>query len=90
MNHSEGYYPQENRKHGTVMNLSRSGRPTKFTPRALRRLFQQVIKELTTTSKELQASLASVKVSVHDSTMRMRRGRNGSVAEFQGEKNIKV
>uniref|UniRef100_A0A673HSL5 Tc1-like transposase DDE domain-containing protein n=1 Tax=Sinocyclocheilus rhinocerous TaxID=307959 RepID=A0A673HSL5_9TELE len=31
----------------------------------------------TTTSKELQASLASVKVSVHDSTIRKRLGKNG-------------
>ena len=57
------------RKHGTVVNLSRSGRPTKITPRVQRRLIQEVTKDPTTTSKELQASLASVKVSVHDSTM---------------------
>ncbi len=58
------------RKHGTVVNLPRSGRPTKITPRAQRRLIQEVTKDPTTTSKELQASLASVKVSVHDSTIR--------------------
>uniref|UniRef100_A0A8C4SHN1 Transposase Tc1-like domain-containing protein n=1 Tax=Erpetoichthys calabaricus TaxID=27687 RepID=A0A8C4SHN1_ERPCA len=51
-------------KHGTVVNLPRSGRTTKITPRA-------------TTSKELQASLASIKVSVHDSTIRKRLGKNG-------------
>ncbi|KAK3556315.1 hypothetical protein QTP70_007114 [Hemibagrus guttatus] len=34
-------------------------------------------KDPTTTSKELQASLASVKVSVHDSTIRKRLGKNG-------------
>ncbi|KAK3559140.1 hypothetical protein QTP86_005021 [Hemibagrus guttatus] len=34
-------------------------------------------KRPTTTSKELQASLASVKVSVHDSTIRKRLGKNG-------------
>ncbi|KAK3566785.1 hypothetical protein QTP86_004517 [Hemibagrus guttatus] len=49
------------RKHGTV-NLPRSGRPTKITPRAQRQLIQEVTKDPTTTSKELQASLASVKV----------------------------
>ncbi len=64
------------RKHGTVMNLPRSGRPTKITPRAQRRLIQEVIKEPRTTSKELQASLASIKASVHDSTTRKRLGKN--------------
>ncbi|KAK3534035.1 hypothetical protein QTP86_000633 [Hemibagrus guttatus] len=50
------------RKHGTVENLPRSGRPTKITPRAQRQLIQEVTKDPITTSKELQASLASVKV----------------------------
>ncbi|KAK3510498.1 hypothetical protein QTP70_009145 [Hemibagrus guttatus] len=49
------------RKHGTVENLPRSGRPTKITPRAQQQLIQEVTKDPTTTSKELQASLASVK-----------------------------
>ncbi|KAK3573598.1 hypothetical protein QTP86_030017 [Hemibagrus guttatus] len=49
------------RKHGTVANLPRSGRPTKITPRAQRELIQEITKDPTTTSKELQASLASVK-----------------------------
>ncbi|KAK3513197.1 hypothetical protein QTP70_009754 [Hemibagrus guttatus] len=49
------------RKHGTVENLPRSGRPTKITPRAQRQLIQEVTKDPTTTYKELQASLASVK-----------------------------
>ncbi|KAK3538563.1 hypothetical protein QTP86_006726 [Hemibagrus guttatus] len=65
------------RKHGTVENLPRSGRPTKITPRAQQQLIQEVTKDPTTTSKELQASLASVKVSVHDSTIRKRLGKNG-------------
>ncbi|KAK3507161.1 hypothetical protein QTP70_009294 [Hemibagrus guttatus] len=65
------------RKHGAVENLPRSGRPTKITPRAHRQLIQEVTKDPTTTSKELQASLASVKVSVHDSTIRKRLGKNG-------------
>ncbi len=64
------------RKLGTVVNLPRSGRPTKITPRAQRRLIQEVVKEPRTTSKELQASLASIKVSVHDSTIRKRLGKN--------------
>ncbi len=71
------------RKLGTVVNLPRSGRPTKITPRAQRRLIQEDIKEPRTTSKELQASLASIKVSVHDSTIRKRLGKN----EFQGKRH---
>ncbi len=62
------------RKLVTVVNLARSGRPMKITPRAQRRLIQEVIKEPRTTSKELQAS---IKVSVHDSTIRKRLGKNG-------------
>uniref|UniRef100_A0A3Q0S1R1 Zinc finger protein GLIS2 n=1 Tax=Amphilophus citrinellus TaxID=61819 RepID=A0A3Q0S1R1_AMPCI len=54
------------------MNLPRRGRPTKITPRAHRRLIQEVTEEPRTTSKELQASLVSVKVRVHDSTIRKR------------------
>ncbi|KAK3553354.1 hypothetical protein QTP70_002432 [Hemibagrus guttatus] len=65
------------RKHGTVENLPRSGRLTKITPRVQRQLIQEVTKDPTTTSKELQASLASVKVSVHDPTIRKRLGKNG-------------
>ncbi len=65
------------RKLGTVVNLLRSGRPTKITPREQHRLIQEVIKEPRTTSKELQASLASIKVSVNDSTIRKRLGKNG-------------
>ncbi|KAK1792925.1 hypothetical protein P4O66_001652 [Electrophorus voltai] len=73
------------RKHGTVVNLPRSGRPTKITPRAQRRLIQEVTKDTTSSSKELQASLASVKVSVHDSTIRKRLGKNGLHGKFQDE-----
>ncbi len=60
------------------MNLPRSGWSTKITPRAQGRFIQEVIKEPCTTSKELQASLASIKVSVHDSTIRKRLGKNGT------------
>ncbi len=65
------------RKLGTEVNLPRSGRPTKITPRAQWRLIQEVMKEPRTTSKELQASLASIKASFHDSTIRKRLGKNG-------------
>ncbi|KAK3533109.1 hypothetical protein QTP70_007310 [Hemibagrus guttatus] len=73
------------RKHGTVENLPRSGRQTKITPRAQRQLIQEVTKDPTTTSKELQASLASVKVSVHDSTIRP-----GRLAVINGTMNSVV
>ncbi len=59
------------------MNLPRSDQRTKITPRAQRQLIQEVINEPRTTSKELQASLASIKVSVRDSTIRKRLGKNG-------------
>ncbi|KAK3533354.1 hypothetical protein QTP70_017158, partial [Hemibagrus guttatus] len=65
------------RKHGTVENLPRSGRPNKITPRAQQQFIQEVTRDPTTTSKTLQASLASVKVSVDDSTIRKRLGKNG-------------
>ncbi len=71
------------RKLGTVLNLPRSGRPTKITPKAQRRLIQEVIKEPRTTSKELQASLASIKVSVHDSTIRKTLGKNSIHCHWQ-------
>ncbi|KAK3515004.1 hypothetical protein QTP70_003251 [Hemibagrus guttatus] len=72
------------RKRGTVENLPRSGRPTKITPRVQQQLIQEVTKDPTTTSKELQALLASVKVSVHDSTIRKRLGKNG----FHGKTKV--
>ncbi|KAK3550209.1 hypothetical protein QTP86_021241 [Hemibagrus guttatus] len=87
MNHSESHYLQMvNTWNMEVESLPRSGRPTKITPRAQRQLIQEVTNDPTTTSKELQASLASVKVSVHDSTIRKRLGKNGS----KSKKNIKV
>ncbi len=74
------------RKLGTVVNLPRSHRPTQITPRA-QRLIQEVIKEPRTTSKELQASLASTKVSVHDST-RKRLGQNGVHGRVPRQKTL--
>ncbi len=64
------------RKLVTVVILPRSGWPTKITPRAEWWLIQEVIKEPIKTSKELQASLASIKVSVNESTIRKRLGKN--------------
>ncbi|KAI5105759.1 hypothetical protein C0J45_3456 [Silurus meridionalis] len=48
-------------KHGTVENLPRSGRLTKITPRAQRRLIQEITKDPTTTSKELQPHLPQLR-----------------------------
>ncbi|KAG5841945.1 hypothetical protein ANANG_G00172420 [Anguilla anguilla] len=62
---------------GTVVNLPRSGRPAKISPRAQRQLIREVTKDPGRTSKELQASLASAKVSVHESTIRKRLLKNG-------------
>ena len=70
------------RKHGTAVNLPRNGRSEKITLRAQLRLIREVTKEPTTTSKDLQASLASVKVSVRDSIIRKRRG---SMLKFRGQ-----
>ncbi|KAK3571134.1 hypothetical protein QTP86_001919 [Hemibagrus guttatus] len=50
------------RKHGTVENLPRSGRLTKITPRAQRQLIQEVTKDPTTTSKELQPHLPQLRI----------------------------
>ncbi|KAI4898328.1 hypothetical protein NFI96_008625, partial [Prochilodus magdalenae] len=45
-----------------ISRLEGSGQPSKITPREQRRLIQEVTKDPTTTSNEVQASLASVKV----------------------------
>lgn len=56
-------------KLGTAVNHIWSNQPTKISPRAHQRLIQEVTKEPRKTTKELQASLYSVKVNfVHDST----------------------
>ncbi|MGH0163515.1 UNVERIFIED_CONTAM: hypothetical protein FKN15_045389 [Acipenser sinensis] len=62
---------------GTVVNLPRRGRPAKISPRARRKIIQEVTKNPKTASRDLQAALASAKVSVHDSTIRKTLGKNG-------------
>lgn len=54
------------------MNLPRSGRPPKISPRAQRKIIQEVAKNPEITSKELQAILALSEVKVHESTIRKR------------------
>ena len=64
------------RKFNTIVTLSRSGCPTKITPRA-RRTIIQVTKNPRVMSKDLQASLALANVSVHKSTIRKTLNKNG-------------
>lgn len=61
---------------GTIVNLPRSGWPFKTSPRAQWQLIHEVTKDPSKTSKELQASLTSQKVSYHGSTMQQTLGRN--------------
>ena len=57
--------------------LSRSGRPTKITPRARRTIIQLITKNPRVTSKDLQASLALANVSVHEAPIRETPDKNG-------------
>jgi len=50
----------------TVVNLSRSGHPSKFTPKSVK----NAKKTLTLTSQTLQASASTLNVKVHDSQIR--------------------
>lgn len=61
-----------------MVNLPRSGWPTKFTPKQHR----GGEKEARTTSKQLQALPVSLKVRVHDTTIRKGLGKN----DIYGEK----
>ncbi len=72
-----------------MVNLPRSGRLTKMYPRAQRRLIQEVIKEPRTTSKELQASFASIQCS-YDSTIRKRLGKNVIHGRFPRQKPLLI
>lgn len=59
-------------KLGAVVNVPRSAWPMKKTPG----VHKEVTKEPQSTSKELQASFVSVKVRIHDSTIKRRLGKN--------------
>ncbi|KAI3367038.1 hypothetical protein L3Q82_009675 [Scortum barcoo] len=56
----------------TTANVPRSGRPSKFTQRADRKMLKEVIKSPKISSWDLQLALATVDVKVHDSTIRKR------------------
>lgn len=56
----------------TTANMPRSGRPSKFTPRADRKMLKEVSKNPKMSSRDLQQALATVDVKVHASTIRKR------------------
>ena len=60
----------------TAVNLNRSGRPSKFTPRS---------KTQRATSQTLQASVSMLKVKVHDSTIRKRLNTYGLFGRVAGD-----
>ncbi|XP_075444851.1 uncharacterized protein LOC142488342 isoform X3 [Ascaphus truei] len=79
------------RKFKTTVNLPRSGRPTKISPRTNQQIIQEVTKNPRVTSKDLQATLALANVSVHDSTIRKRLNNGGWIARRKpllSKKNI--
>uniref|UniRef100_A0A8C4NIR9 Transposase n=1 Tax=Eptatretus burgeri TaxID=7764 RepID=A0A8C4NIR9_EPTBU len=61
----------------TIVTLSRSDRPTKITPRARLIIIQEITKNPRIMSKDLQASLELGNVSVHESTIKKTRNKNG-------------
>ncbi|CAI5768315.1 TCB1 transposase [Podarcis lilfordi] len=63
----------------TVVNLPRSGRPCKFTPRSDRAMLREIAKNPRVTSRALQASVSTLNVKVHDSTIRKRLNMLGRV-----------
>lgn len=74
------------KRFGTVVTLPRSGRPSKISPRARREIIREVMKNPCTTSKDLQATLASSNICVHQSTIRRILGIHGrpTLSSFEG------
>ena len=68
---------ESNREHLELVNLMRSARPAKIPPRSQWRFLQEVTDDPRRTSKDLQVSVAWVMVSVHDSTISKRLGKDG-------------
>ena len=62
---------------GTVATLARSRRPVKMTPRAQRRLINEVKKQPRVTAKDLKASLVQANICVHESTVRKTLNKRG-------------
>ncbi|KAI3354672.1 hypothetical protein L3Q82_019161 [Scortum barcoo] len=60
------------RTFNTTATMPRSARPSKFIPRADRKMLKEVIKSPKISSRDLQQALATVDVKVHDSTIRQR------------------
>lgn len=65
------------REHGTVATLPRSGRPAKMTPKARRRILNEVKKNPGITAKGLKESLEVANISVSESTIRKTLNRQG-------------
>ncbi|XP_017314587.2 putative mediator of RNA polymerase II transcription subunit 24 [Ictalurus punctatus] len=74
------------KRFGTVVTLPRSGRPSKISLRARREIIREVMKNPCTTSKDLQATLASSNICVHHSTIRRILGIHGrpTMSSFDG------
>ncbi|XP_027016653.1 uncharacterized protein DDB_G0290685-like [Tachysurus fulvidraco] len=74
------------KRFGTVVTLPRSGRPSKISPRARREIIREVMKNPCTTSRDLQATLASSNICVHQSTIRRILGIHGrpTLSSFEG------
>lgn len=56
----------------TTTNMARSGRPSKFSLRADRKMLKEVSNNPRMSSRDLQVSLATIDVKVHASTIRKR------------------
>ena len=65
------------RQFSTVASLPRSGRPVKMTPRAQRRILNEVKKNPRVSAKDLQKSLEHANISVDTSTIRKTLNKNG-------------
>lgn len=80
----------------TTANMPRSGRPSKFTPRADRKMLKEVSKNPKMSSRDLQQALATVDVEVHASTIRKRlhkfnlHGRRARRKPLLSKRNIKA
>uniref|UniRef100_A0A9J8B3Q1 Transposase n=1 Tax=Cyprinus carpio carpio TaxID=630221 RepID=A0A9J8B3Q1_CYPCA len=80
----------------TTVNMPRSGRPSKFTPRADRKMLKEVTQNPKISSQDLQQALATVDVKMHASTVRKRlqkynfHGRCARRKPLLSKKNIKA
>lgn len=80
------------KRFGTVVTLPRSGRPSKISPTARREIIREVMKNPCMTSKDLQATLASSNICVHQSTIRRILGIHGrpTLSSFEGSMAVQT